>query len=97
MSSWIERCAASSIRMVGRAVKSADAFGVRVNLNYKGREKFSTFVGGLATLLMAGFLLQYFYNQMTKMVFRESTVINSGKRFTILIIKSITLNLVFLS
>ena len=80
MSNWIERFTTSSIRIVGRAIKSADTFGVKVNLNYKGREKFSTFIGGLATLLMAGFLLQYFYNQMTKMIFRESTVVNSGKK-----------------
>ena len=64
MTIWIKQWTTSATKLVGRAIKSADTFGVRVNLNYKGKEKFSTFVGGLATLLMTGFLLQYFYNQM---------------------------------
>ena len=65
MTNWIKQWTTSATKLVGRAIKNADTFGVRVNLNYKGKEKFSTLVGGLATLLMTGFLLQYFYNQMT--------------------------------
>ena len=80
MTNWIKQWTTSATKLVGRAIKNADTFGVKVNLNYRGKEKFSTFVGGVATLLMAGFLLQYFYNQMTKMIFRESTVVNSGKK-----------------
>ena len=80
MTIWIKQWTSSATKLVGRAIKNADAFGVRVNLNYKGKEKFFTFVGGLTTLLMTGLLLLYFYNQMIKMVFRESTVINSGKK-----------------
>ena len=80
MTIWIKQWTTSATKLVGRIIKNADTFGVKVNLNYKGKDKFSTFVGGLATLLMTGILLQYFYNQMIKMVLRESTVINSGKK-----------------
>ena len=87
MNTWIGKCTKSAISFAAKLVKCTDAFGVRVNLNYKGREKFSTFVGGLATIMMVGFLLQYFYNQLTNMVFRESTVVNSGKYSILLLYK----------
>ena len=80
MKNWIVKNATSAIKFSRRVIKNSDTFGVRVNLNYKGREKFPTFVGGLATLLMVGFLLQYFYNQVVSMVLRDSTVVNSGKK-----------------
>ena len=83
MTNWIERWATSTIKLTERIIKSTDTFGVRVNLNYKGKEKFPTFVGGLATLLMVVFLMQYFYSQMTKMILRENTVVNSGKKINL--------------
>ena len=59
------------------SAKNVDYVGMPINLNFNGKEKFTTFIGGISTLVMIGFILQYAYGQIAVMVNRDSTVVNS--------------------
>ena len=68
----------SAVSFMMNITKSIDMFAVPISLNFKGKNRFSTFIGGVATLAVIAWILYNVSNQITTLVDRKSSVVNSG-------------------
>ena len=56
---------------LGESVKSRDAFGTKVSVNYKGEETYKSICGGALTLIIIIGMIVLFAEGITKMVNRD--------------------------
>ena len=53
-------------------------YGIPVAFTFKGKEKFNTSIGGIATLAVVGIVLAYTITQVRDIIKKENTAINSN-------------------
>ena len=68
----------SAVSFMMNITKSIDMFAVPISLNFKGKNRFSTFIGGVATLAVIAWILYNVSDQITTLINRKSSVVNSG-------------------
>ena len=65
-------------KFVELRVKNSDMYALPVWLNFKGRETFPSFIGGVTSILLSIFLVYYFYAQWYVMFRKGNTSINTN-------------------
>ena len=65
-------------KYIENKVKDSDMYALPVSLNFKGRETFPSFIGGIASIFLSMFLIYYFYAQWYVMFKKGNTSISTN-------------------